>query len=223
MVWDGFPSYTNTVRWWINWYIHGYFARSLLWKDVGSFSSNFADIVTIGERIENGLKLGNIARNATQKTIAKKPHGGFSKKKEGDTSVVMTNVHPHFQAPMAPMSFSRIHILLPLSINNILFNINLRIKFNNLLMLSILNINSLYRLNLLIINNLLSTTKFMYPMLSWYLILSMWGMLYQKRFHWLFLLIMPDTTLKFHVLTMMGILGIQPNIVGLLKKRFKTL
>ena len=63
-------------------------------KMIGSSSTNFADMVTIGERVENGLKSGKITGTSTQQTTNKKPHGGFKKKKEGETSVVTTSVHP---------------------------------------------------------------------------------------------------------------------------------
>jgi len=41
---------------------------------LGSISSNFSDIVTIGERIEHGLKTGKIAQGLPATTGAKK-HG----------------------------------------------------------------------------------------------------------------------------------------------------
>lgn len=65
---------------------------------VGSSSSNFAYIVTIGERIKNRLKTGKIA-NVDSQTVAKKS-SGFAKKKEAEASVVIENVFPQFQAPM---------------------------------------------------------------------------------------------------------------------------
>jgi len=52
---------------------------------LGSVSSNFSDIVTIGKRIEHGLKSGKIAQNPSVVTNAKKP--GFNnnnRKKEGE-------------------------------------------------------------------------------------------------------------------------------------------
>lgn len=72
---------------------------------VGSSYSNFIDIVTIGERIENRLKSGKITGNATQQTVSKKSRGGFSKKKEWEASVITVNVYPQFQAAMDPMLF----------------------------------------------------------------------------------------------------------------------
>lgn len=68
-------------------------------KMVGSSSSNFSDMVTIGERIENGLKTGKIA-NINSQSVAKKSQG-FAKKKEAEANTVITNVYPQVQAPMA--------------------------------------------------------------------------------------------------------------------------
>jgi len=51
---------------------------------LGSVSSNFSDLVTIGERVERGLKRGKIAQNTLAVTTGRKP--GFNnsnKKKEG--------------------------------------------------------------------------------------------------------------------------------------------
>lgn len=72
-------------------------------KMVGSSSSNFAYIVTIGERIENGLKTGKIASIDSQ-SVAKKSQG-FTKKKEVEASTLTTNVYPQVQAFMAPMPY----------------------------------------------------------------------------------------------------------------------
>lgn len=76
-------------------------------KMICSSSTNFADadMVTIGERVKNGLKSGNIAGTVTQQTTNKKPHEAFTKKKEGETSVVTTSVHPQYQFPMTPMPY----------------------------------------------------------------------------------------------------------------------
>jgi len=49
---------------------------------VGSVSSNFADIVIIGERIELGLKTGKIAQGTTM--TGKKMGFNLGKKKEGE-------------------------------------------------------------------------------------------------------------------------------------------
>ncbi|XP_050896641.1 NADPH-dependent aldo-keto reductase, chloroplastic [Lathyrus oleraceus] len=56
-------------------------------------------MVTIGERIENGLKTGKIA-NVDSQTMAKKSQG-VSKKKEVKASAMIGNVYPPVQAPMA--------------------------------------------------------------------------------------------------------------------------
>jgi len=55
---------------------------------VGSVSSNFADIVIIGERIELGLKTDKIAQGNT--TIGKKTGFNLGKKKEGEGQVAST-------------------------------------------------------------------------------------------------------------------------------------
>lgn len=72
-------------------------------KMVGSSSSNFGDMVTIGERIENGLKTRKIASIDSQ-SVAKKSQG-FAKKKEVEASAVMANVYPQFQVPMDLMPY----------------------------------------------------------------------------------------------------------------------
>ncbi|XP_050897112.1 uncharacterized protein LOC127103924 [Lathyrus oleraceus] len=72
-------------------------------KMVGSSSSNFADMVTIGERIENGLKIGKIASIDSQ-PAAKKSHG-FAKKKEAEANVVTTNVYAQVKALMDHMPY----------------------------------------------------------------------------------------------------------------------
>lgn len=74
-------------------------------KMVSSMSSYLYDIVTIGERIVNGLKTGKIVGIDNQQTAAKKPQSSFAKKKERETNVIMENVHPQFQAYMAPMPY----------------------------------------------------------------------------------------------------------------------
>lgn len=56
---------------------------------VGSSSSNFSDIVVIGERIESGLESGKITDgNSKQQSEVGKPLSGYAKKKEGETIVV---------------------------------------------------------------------------------------------------------------------------------------
>ncbi|XP_050895784.1 uncharacterized protein LOC127102458 [Lathyrus oleraceus] len=53
-------------------------------KMIGSSSSNFAYIATIGERIENGVKSGKNTGTVSQSAVNKKPQGIFKKKKEGE-------------------------------------------------------------------------------------------------------------------------------------------
>jgi len=59
-----------------------------------SFSSNFSDIVTIGKRIEHGLKSEKIAQGSSAVTNAKKLGFNSNKKKEGEveTTFVMFTV-----------------------------------------------------------------------------------------------------------------------------------
>lgn len=74
-------------------------------KMVGSSSSNFADIVVIGERIESGLKSGKITdANSNPKVAARKPLSAYAKKKEGETNVVTVSV-PQYQAHVAPTPY----------------------------------------------------------------------------------------------------------------------
>jgi len=57
---------------------------------LGSISSNFSDIVTIGERIKHGLKTGKIAQGSSAGTGAKKPGFNLGKKKEGEVQAAST-------------------------------------------------------------------------------------------------------------------------------------
>ncbi|XP_050889365.1 uncharacterized protein LOC127094590 [Lathyrus oleraceus] len=74
-------------------------------KMIGSSSANFADMLTIGERVENGLKSGKITDTTAPQTMNKRPYGGFAKKKEGEASVMMAGAHPQYQFPMTLMSY----------------------------------------------------------------------------------------------------------------------
>jgi len=57
---------------------------------LGSVSSNFSDIVTIGEKIEHGLKSGKIAQNPSAVTNAKKPRfNNNNRKKEGEVQAAL--------------------------------------------------------------------------------------------------------------------------------------
>jgi len=58
-----------------------------------SVSSNFSDIITIGERIEHGLKSGKIAQGSSVTTSAKKPGFNPSKKKEDEVQAASTAPH----------------------------------------------------------------------------------------------------------------------------------
>jgi len=60
---------------------------------LGSVSSNFADIVIIGERIELGWKTGKIAQGSSGTSTGKKFSFNFGKKKESDGQVSSTTVH----------------------------------------------------------------------------------------------------------------------------------
>lgn len=54
----------------------------------------------IRERIESGLKSGNIiGGNSNQQFTTRKPPSGYAKKKEGEKNVVMVSV-PQYQAYM---------------------------------------------------------------------------------------------------------------------------
>ncbi|XP_050889547.1 uncharacterized protein LOC127094816 [Lathyrus oleraceus] len=74
-------------------------------KMIGSSYTNFADMVTIGECVENRMKLGKIVDTTAQQTTNKKSYAGFAKNKEGETSAVTASVHPQYPFPMAPMSY----------------------------------------------------------------------------------------------------------------------
>ncbi|GAU40821.1 hypothetical protein TSUD_398050, partial [Trifolium subterraneum] len=58
-------------------------------KMIGSISSNFADLVTIGERVEEGIKNGKIQGVTSAQAGAKKFFGGPPKKKEGETNAIL--------------------------------------------------------------------------------------------------------------------------------------
>ncbi|XP_061344611.1 uncharacterized protein LOC133290532, partial [Gastrolobium bilobum] len=58
---------------------------------IGSVSSNFSDIVIIGERVENGIRSGKITPNSMEAVNMKKPSTGIGRKEEGETHVVTFN------------------------------------------------------------------------------------------------------------------------------------
>lgn len=55
---------------------------------VSSTASDFAHLVTIGDRIEKGLRDGKIQGAAAVPSAPKKYSGGFQKKREGDTNAI---------------------------------------------------------------------------------------------------------------------------------------
>lgn len=56
-------------------------------KMIANSSTNFSDMVTIGEHVESGLKSGKIIDTTAPHTTNKRPHGGFAKKKEGEKTL----------------------------------------------------------------------------------------------------------------------------------------
>lgn len=55
---------------------------------VSSAASDFSHLVTIGDRIEKGLRDGKIQGAVGTPSSPKKYSGGFQKKKEGDTNAI---------------------------------------------------------------------------------------------------------------------------------------
>lgn len=74
-------------------------------KMIGSSSTNFVDMVTIGEHVESGLKSGKITVTTAPQTTNKRPHGGFAKKKEGEANTITMKALPRYQIPMALVSY----------------------------------------------------------------------------------------------------------------------
>ncbi|XP_050895136.1 uncharacterized protein LOC127101729 [Lathyrus oleraceus] len=62
-------------------------------------------MVTIGERVESGLKSGKITDTTASQSVNKRPHGGFAKKKEGEANGVMAKARPRHRVPIAPMPY----------------------------------------------------------------------------------------------------------------------
>lgn len=58
-------------------------------KLIGITSAGFLDLVVVGEKIENCLKIGKIQDTTVAASGAKKSHFGFPKKKEVETNVAM--------------------------------------------------------------------------------------------------------------------------------------
>lgn len=107
--------------------LHGMYFEEM----IGSSSTNFENIVTIGERIENGVKSGKIVGIVAQQTVNKKPHGGFTKNKEGETSVLTASVHPQYQFPMVPMSYYSYTYVIDAQYQQPPCSINHKIAINN--------------------------------------------------------------------------------------------
>ncbi|XP_052735536.1 uncharacterized protein LOC128197521 [Vigna angularis] len=66
---------------------------------LGNVSSNFADIIVIGERIEIGLKNGKIAYGSSVVANSKKPSFNLGKRKEGDVHATSATPVWRGQAP----------------------------------------------------------------------------------------------------------------------------
>lgn len=65
------------------------------WENmIGSVSSSFADLVTTSERVEEGIKIGNISNASEPSNSPKKFSRNFKKKKEGETNDVSTRRRP---------------------------------------------------------------------------------------------------------------------------------
>ena len=54
----------------------------------GSTSSNFSNMVLVGERIENLIKIGKIQNSASTSSETKKPYVPYGKKREGETNAI---------------------------------------------------------------------------------------------------------------------------------------
>lgn len=78
---------------------------------IGSVSSNFSDMVVIGERLENGLRSGKIANHfgssgGSGSSGGQKKHSShFPKKKEGETNVI-SGGNPSFSSSPQTVPFS---------------------------------------------------------------------------------------------------------------------
>ncbi|XP_050916256.1 uncharacterized protein LOC127131373 [Lathyrus oleraceus] len=78
---------------------------------VGSTSSGFSDLVLVGERIENMIKMGKIQNSASTSSASKKPFVPYGKKREGETnaaSIIRTRNPTYPQvAAIAPVQPSQ--------------------------------------------------------------------------------------------------------------------
>lgn len=70
--------------------LHGLYFKQM----IGSSSIDFADMVTIGEHVESGLKSGKITDTTVPQLVNKRPHVGFAKKKEGEANAVIAKARP---------------------------------------------------------------------------------------------------------------------------------
>ncbi|XP_050899608.1 uncharacterized protein LOC127106344 [Lathyrus oleraceus] len=62
-------------------------------------------MVTIGEHVESGLKSGKITYTTAPQTVNKRPHGGFTNKKEGEANAVMVKARPQYRVTTTPMPY----------------------------------------------------------------------------------------------------------------------
>ena len=66
-----------------------YTLSSFFWeKMIGSVSSNFTDLVTIDQRLEEGIKNGKMYKATESSNCEKKYLGNFQKKKEVEANAV---------------------------------------------------------------------------------------------------------------------------------------
>lgn len=66
-------------------------------KMIGSSSTGFSDLVTIGERIEHGLKSGKITSHSEASNAPRRFNNTFQKKKEGEANTVISNDRRPYQ------------------------------------------------------------------------------------------------------------------------------
>lgn len=89
----------------------GMLQRLYFEKMTGSSSTNFADMVTIGEHVESGLKSEKIIDTIAPQSVNKRPHGGYAKKKEGEANLVMAKPSPPTSSSDNP------YVILPIPIH----------------------------------------------------------------------------------------------------------
>lgn len=68
---------------------------------VGSTSSGFSDLVIVGKRIENMIKMDKIQNAARTFGVVKKPYVAYGKKREGEANeiVVVRGRNPTYRVP----------------------------------------------------------------------------------------------------------------------------